>query len=214
MAVMTGALIATAVVSPVVAASLEVWVAGPGAPELAAADTLLATFGLRGILDPRDENPTLGVGVPATLTIVVDLWRDRSGWWDSLVRSRTYTYRFRRDVWSGVSEVVNPDGTSVTLADPTSLCAYLERIHEIPLGAAPAFDEGKAYYLTVKAVLKPLDLDDLEEVEAWLSGDVTQGPAKGGILGVPKALYRLAVDLSGLGTESRVGRSEPFTPRP
>ncbi len=184
------------------------------APDPAASDTLIATFGLKDILDAGEENPTLGEGIPATLTIVVDLWRDRSGWWDSLVRSRTYVYRFRRDVWSGVYDVINPDDSRVTLADPPSLQAYLQRVHEIPLGTADRFDESKHYYLTVKAVLEPMDLDDLEEVEAWLNGDVTGGPAKGGLLGIPKALYRLAVDLSGLGTESEVGRSTAFEPRP
>jgi hypothetical protein len=195
--------------------SFTVNTGSPGAgAEFAPSDTLIASFALGGILDPDEENPTLGEGMPATLTIVVDLWRDRSGWWDSLVQSRTYVYRFRRDVWSGVYEVVNPDGTRATLPGPPALRAYLERAHDVPLGTAGRYDAGKTYYLTVKVVLEPLDPDDLEEVEAWLSGDVTGGPAKGGLLGIPRALYRLAVDLSGLGTESCVGRSKPFRPRP
>jgi len=209
-------LLAAAVLVPILAVpstagAFEVWVS---APDPADSDTLVATFGLRGILDPAEENPTLGEGMPATLTIVVDLWRDRSGWWDSLVQSRTYGYRFRRDVWSGIYEVIDPDGSMATLADPAALSAHLERVHELPLGIASRYEPGETYYVTVKAVLEPLDPDDLEEVEAWLRGDVTEGPGRGGLLGVPRALYRLAVDLSGLGTESRVGRSEPFRPRP
>jgi hypothetical protein len=175
-------------------------------------DTLVAAFRLSGVLEEGEK--TLGEGIPATLTLVVDLWRERSGWWDSLVHSQAYVYRFRRDVWSGSYEIMDPARNSVTLGDPEALRDYLERVHEVPLGTAGRFEHEKSYYLTVRAILKPLDLNDLEEVNAWLNGDVTQGRGGGGLLGIPKALANLAVDLSGLGDKSATGRSRTFVPNP
>ncbi len=175
-------------------------------------DTLVATFRLSGVLE--EGNETLGEGIPATLTLVIDLWRERSGWWDSLIHSQPYVYRFRRDVWRGTYEMIGPDRSTVTLGDPDALRAFLERIHEVPLGTPDRFDRGKSYYLTVRAVMKPLDLADLEEVSAWLNGDVTQGRGGGGLLGIPKSLANMAVDLSGLGDRSATGRSRAFVPNP
>lgn len=183
----------------------------PPAPALAGSP-LVATFLVTGVVDEADS--TVGEGIPATLILVVDLWRDRSGWWDALVHTEVYTYRFRRDVWWGTYEVVKPDGTLILLPDRTELRVYLERVYEVPLGPASGFDAGKGYYLSVKATLKPLDIADLERVDAWVSGDVAKRRGGGGLLGVPKAVANMAVDLSGLGDRSAEGRTGRFLPNP
>ncbi len=146
--------------------------------------SLVAAFLVTGVVDEADS--TVGEGIPATLVLVVDLWRDRSGWWDALVHTEVYTYRFRRDVWWGTYEVVKPDGTLILLPDREELRVYLERAYEVPLGPASRFDAGKGYYLSVKATLKPLDIDDLEKIDAWVSGDVTKGRGGGGSWAFPR----------------------------
>jgi len=198
------------------ACALEVAVAAPGGTLFADSlettpspgDTLIASFRLREIFS---EGSTLGDGIPATLTLVVDLWRDRGGWWDSLVRSQAFTYRFRRDIWTGEVELWNIDRTRSVLADRDALATFLERAHEIVLGVPENFSPKKRYYVTVRAMIQPMSMDDLESVDAWLSGDVTRG---GGLLGIPKALARIVVDVSGLGDQSTEGRSRSFIPRP
>ena len=62
-----------------------------------------------------------------------------------------------------------------------------------------------------EAMVQPMNMDDLENVDAWLSGDVTQC---GGLLGIPKALARIVVDVSGLGDQTAEGKSRSFVPRP
>jgi hypothetical protein len=200
--------------------ALEVEVAAPGEAlpanshgnslMVAAGDTLIVSFRLQGVFD---ADSSLGDGFPATLVLVVDLWRERSGWWDSLVRNQVFTYRFRRDIWSGEVDLRNLDRTTSTLPDRESLLGYLERVHEIVLGVPADFNREKSYYVTVKAMVRPMDMDDLQEVDAWLSGKVT-GSGGGGLLGIPKALARIVVDVSGLGDQSAVGRSRSFVPRP
>jgi uncharacterized protein DUF4390 len=173
-------------------------------------DSLVAAFRVEGTFD---ANASLGDGIAATLLIVVDLWQERSGWWDSLVRSKVLLYRFRRDVWTGQVELLDQAGSPRQLPDRDALRANLERLHEIGLGTPGDFAKGKSYYLSVKAMLRPLSLDDLENVDAWLSGKVT-GSEGGGILGIPKSLARAVIGASGLGDESAIGRSAKFMPRP
>jgi hypothetical protein len=174
-------------------------------------DTLIASFRLHDIFD---KGSSLGDGIPATLILVVDVWRERAGWWDALIRSQVFTYRFRRDIWSGEYEFWNLDRSVSTLPDRATLLGYLERVHEVVLGLPADFEAGRRYYVTVKAMSKPMNLDDLQEVDAWLSGKVTGSSGGGGILGIPKALARVVVDVSGLGDQSTMGRSRSFVPRP
>lgn len=176
----------------------------------AAGDSLVVAFGIRGVFD---QSPSLGDGIAATLLIVVDLWQEKSSWWDSLIRSRVLAYRFRRDVWTGETELLDQSGFTRRFADRSALSDELERLREVDLGTSSDFKSGKTYYVSVKAMVRPLSLEDLENVDAWLSGRVTGSEGKG-ILGIPKAVARALIGASGLGDQSAVGRSAKFKPRP
>jgi hypothetical protein len=178
----------------------------------AGADTLVSAFRVHDVLGASDLT-ALGEGLPSTMSLVVDLWRVRDGWWDSLVRSQSFRYRFRRDLVRDVFVVQNPGRTMSTFTDRTALAAHLGREHEVVLAPPEAFPRGHRFYLSVKAVVEPLNLDDLEAIDAWLSGEVTTGRG-GGVLGIPQVVLGLVVDLSGLGDRSAVGRSPEFTPNP
>ena len=173
-------------------------------------DSLVCVFGLYGTFE---ENESIGNGIAATLLIVVDLWQEKSNWWDALQRSRALVYRFRSDVWTGEVELLDQSGQLRRFANRDALRIELERLHEIALGARTDFENGKSYYVTVKAMLRPLSLEDLESVDAWLSGKVT-GAEGSGILGIPKAVARALFGASGLGDQSATARSTKFMPRP
>lgn len=202
------------------ARALDVVVAAPGeaiadslvVPVLSTSspDTLVASFRLLHLFGDGER---LGDGIPATLTFVIDLWRERSGWWDSLVRSSAFTYRFRHDLLNDSYEVQNVDGSLTTLAGREALEQYLGRVHEVVLALASGLEPGQSYYVTVKAVLQPMNLEELRRMDAWFSGDVSQSGG-GGVLGVPKGLARILVDATGFGDRTVLGRSRPFTPRP
>jgi uncharacterized protein DUF4390 len=215
-----GLLIALLVGLPGRGFALEVRVSAPGEPFVISptqtwiphvtGDSLVSAFAIHGIFD---QSPSLGDGIAATLLIVIDLWQEKSSWWDSLVRSRVLAYRFRRDVWTGETELLDQSGVGRRFADRNALAAELERLREIDLGSPRDFKNGKTYYVSVKAMVRPLSLEDLENVDAWLSGKVTGSEGKG-ILGIPKAVARALIGASGLGDQSVVGRSLKFKPRP
>ncbi|HYV51041.1 MAG TPA: DUF4390 domain-containing protein [Dongiaceae bacterium] len=202
------------------AEALEVRVSAPGEPFAlpsgqtwmphASGDSLVAAFGIQGIFD---QNQSLGDGIAATLLIVVDLWQEKSNWWDALVRSKVLAYRLRRDVWTGETELLDQSGAIRRFTDRDALANELERLREVDLGSSRDFKPGKTYYVSVKAMVRPLSLEDLENVDAWLSGKVT-GSEGNGILGIPKAVARALIGASGLGDQSAIGRSLKFKPRP
>jgi hypothetical protein len=74
------------------------------------------------------------------------------------------------------------------------------------------FDEGKEYYVSVRALVKPMSMEDLQKVDSWLSGDVSESGG-GGLLGIPRGLVRVVTGLSGFGEESAEGQSGSFTIR-
>ena len=205
---------------PMHAQALGVRVSAPGEPFILSptetwmphttGDSLVAAFGIHGVFD---QNPSLGDGIAATLLIVIDLWQEKGNWWDSLVRSRVVAYRFRRDVWTGEAELLDQSGATRRFADRNALAIELERLREIDLGSSRDFKTGKTYYVSVKAMVRPLSLEDLENVDAWLSGKVTGSEGKG-ILGIPKAVARALIGASGLGDQSAIGRSVKFKPHP
>ena len=127
------------------------------------------------------------------------------------MRCQALAYRFRVDAWTGAAELLDFRGVEEDLPDRDALRIRLEQVHEILLGTPRDFQADKRYYLTVRAFLRPMKLEDLEEVDAWLSGRVTG--SGGGILGIPKAVARVLLGASGLGDESATGRSGVFVPR-
>src|SRR5262245_24203592 len=84
-------------------------------------DSLFAGFRIEGTFE---KNSSLGDGIAATLLLVVDLWRERSGWWDVLVQSGVLLHRFRRDVWTERVELLDQSGRTITFPDRAALERY------------------------------------------------------------------------------------------
>ncbi len=169
-------------------------------------DTLVAAFRLRGLFS--EDNPGLGDDLAATVTLLVELRKANKPFWSSgRVAAVAFTYRFRRDALDGSYEVLTPGGTLVELADRATLSRYLERVHEIEVAVRGTLEREKLYRVHVTAVVKPMDLDDPETMESWLSGTVSNN---GALLGIPKFIWDASIKLSGLGDKRAEAQSEPF----
>jgi hypothetical protein len=68
--------------------------------------------------------------------------------------------------------------------------------------------------VVVSASLQPLNVEDMEEVEGWLSGEVKEKRHSGfGILtGIPRSLFEAARNFAGFGDERSRLISTDFTP--
>ena len=71
-------------------------------------------------------------------------------------------------------------------------------------------DSTATYYVSVRVTIRPVAVEDLGEIEKWLAGE--SPGAEAGQRGIPGYLLGLAVNISGLGDRTAVGKSERFVP--
>ncbi len=162
--------------------------------------------------DPLPEADELGPknSPPAALAYTVELWRDRSGWFDGLVSSRTYGYRLDYDHLRNLYRIVPPGGGVVETGRRADVAALICRQIRVPVNRIDVLDPGKKYYVTVTARLSPIDINKLGEAEGWLSGEFQTGTRRNGVLGVPKVVVGILADVAGFGDRSTVERSSRY----
>ena len=156
---------------------------------------------------------TVDRGMPVTIVVTVDVWQDRSGWFDQLVGEQQVVLRAFRNAWSddfALRRDREPERTITNLAMLESEIARPMRVRAVPLTRlAP----GERYYAIVQVAVKPLTVEDLETVEQWLSGEAKRSgkPGPGSIAKLPRYLVGILANLSGFGDEVGRWRSGTFT---
>lgn len=153
-------------------------------------------------IEPRVAK-SLGRGMPATLALHAELWRRRNGWFDRMERAVDATFRMRYDTWSSTWRLDRPGGNSIVVGSLDSLETVLARTLALPIGRIDKLPQEASCYVVVSAALRPLDVDDAEEVEGWLSGEVREkrGGGLGVVTGLPRSLFDAARNFAGFGDE-------------
>jgi len=175
-----------------------------------AGEDLVIDLTIANLIDPATEE-TLARGVPVTLILDIEIWRERSAWFDHLEASRHLAYKLQLDAWDEVYVVRDAEGRQevfLDLAEARGALAERPALRVVPLSMiAP----DASYYIVVTAALKPLTVEDVEELEGWLSGEIKSGRAREvGLLGLPKALFDVVMDVTGLGDRNDVKRTPSF----
>jgi hypothetical protein len=154
-------------------------------------------------------------GVPATIFIDIELWRSRNAWFDRFEVSRSLIFRLQYDIWEqayAISAFADGDKLEQIYASLDEARTLLCRQEGIALVDLAALEPGKDYYLVATAALKPMTLEDVTELESWLSGELTQRRGRGfGILGLPKQLFGVILNLTGLRDQNASVRTSTFT---
>lgn len=164
-------------------------------------------------IEPRVAS-SLGRGMPATLTIHAELWRRRRGWFDRMERTVEATFRMRYDAWSDDWRLDRPGAPPLIVGSLDSLQLALAHTLALPVSPLERIAPETSCYLVVSASLRPLNVEDVEEVEGWLSGEVKEKRHSGlGILtGIPRSLFEAARNFAGFGDERSRLISTDFTP--
>jgi hypothetical protein len=148
-------------------------------------------------------------GRPLTFLYTVEMWRERSHWFDALIYSHTLEIRLRYDPWQEIYAVagLGPDIRQYLTVEEAE-AGVASHLH---LKSAPVekLRSDARYYLVLRADIKTLTLHDLNEVEGWLKGEVQADGDRSG-MSIPRSLMRVVLGVSGLGDRSVVLRSEPF----
>lgn len=182
-------------------------------PARDAAQRLWVEVRLEDVLEPRVAG-SLSRGMPATLTLRAELWRRRNGWFDRLERTSETTTRLRRDVADETWRLERPGVPPLVVSSLDSLRLALERNTAVPVGSLERIAPEAPCYVVLSASLRPLNIEDVEEVEGWLSGEVkSKGPSGFGFLtGLPRSLFEAARNFAGFGDKRARMISAEFTP--
>ncbi len=153
---------------------------------------------------------SLSRGMPATLDLHAELWRRRSGWFDRLMNSADASIKIRYEVWSRTYRLVRRGAPDRVVADLESVREELSGPMALPVARMDELKEGARYYLVVSVTLKPLSLEDVEEGEGWLSGEVqtNRKSGVGVITGIPRSLFEAVRNFAGFGDQ----RARAITP--
>jgi hypothetical protein len=197
--------------------------APPAVRPVAAAEIGSATVGraddwvavavrMAAVLSDRARG-SLERGMPATVTVSAELWRSRAGWFDQFIGAEQGEVRLWRDAWSDEYLLVRNRGPQKTLANLDDVEVELRRPQRIRIVPAAVVTPGETYYAIVRVDVKLLNVEDIGEVERWLSGEAKRvgKPGPGSIAKLPVSMVNVLANLSGLGDETAMYRTGTFS---
>ncbi len=165
---------------------------------------------------PSGVAETLERGVPATVVYEIEIWRDRSRWFDRLEATQFLVYRIEHDAWAGVTRVLGQKGNEHSHASLAEAEAEVLRPERIRIAPAHRLDGKEPHYLAVRASVRPLALEQVRAIEDWLEGKIPgetdPGRSDEGILRVPERLFGFVASLAGFGETTLQARSINFRP--
>ena len=166
-----------------------------------------------GDLFPPRVAQSLARGMPATLLVHGELWRHRSAWFDRLESSFEAPLKVRYEVWTDRWRLERRDAPTLVVSSLDSVRLALSRPLAVPIGRTGQLDPGSRYFAAVSVTLKPLSVEDLEEGEGWLSGEVEAKRRSGlGIItGLPSSVFDALRNFAGFGDERARDRSSDFS---
>ena len=153
---------------------------------------------------------SLARGMPATLVLHAELWRDRRGWFDRLERSTDASVRIRYEVWSNSYLLERIGAAPIVVGTVDSVATVLQRPWLLAVGRVGELTTRSRYYVAITATLRPLSVEDLEEVEGWLSGEVGGKSGFGVVTEIPRTIFDTVRNVAGFGDQKARAMSAVF----
>jgi len=200
----------TGVVLAVVLAAVRPASAQAVAPSLEVThDGPVARVQAHGLLADGKFVDLMRSGFPLRLHYRLELWRDRSAWFDHYITGVEWDVVARHDPLADEFIVIGYGGSVKRYNTTEDLDVALDVPYRVTLEA----HGGGRFYLVAHLDVTTLNDTDLEELTRWLKGDVT--PAVSGQENLGEALahgaQRVLVRIAGLPTLRLDGRSEDFS---
>lgn len=154
-------------------------------------------------------------GMPATLELRAELWRRRNGWFDRLEGGFEARVRIQYEAWNERYRIERTGVAPLRVTGLDSVATVLSRPWALPVGRVGELKPGAPYYVVVNAVLKPLSVEDVAEVEGWLSGEVRtqRGAGFGVITELPRSLFDAVRNFAGFGDRRSRAATQDFEMR-
>jgi hypothetical protein len=170
-----------------------------GAPHVRT-DSVWIDVRLMDPVAPRIEE-SLARGMPATLQLHAELWHRRRGWFDRLEENVDAELRIRYEVYNRTYRIERRGAPTLRVGTVDSLRLALGHPLSILAGRVHPESRAAVHFIVVTAVLRPLSVEDVAEVESWLSGEVETKRRSGFglITQVPQALFDTVRNFAGFG---------------
>lgn len=161
-----------------------------------------------GLLDDGKFVELMRSGFPLRLHFRLELWKDRSGWFDRYITGVDWDAVARDDPLAEEFVLIRTGGTVTRYNTTEDLAQALAVPYRVTLETSG----GGRFYLIARLDVTTLNDTDLEELTRWLRGDVT--PAVSGRENLGQALahgaQRALVRIAGLPTLTLDARSDEF----
>lgn len=161
-----------------------------------------------GLLDDGKFVELMRSGFPLRLHFRLELWKDRSGWFDRYITGVDWDAVARDDPLAEEFVLIRTGGTVTRYNTTEDLAQALAVPYRVTLETSG----GGRFYLVARLDVTTLNDTDLEELTRWLRGDVT--PAVSGRENLGQALahgaQRALVRIAGLPTLTLDARSDEF----
>ncbi|HYM80814.1 MAG TPA: DUF4390 domain-containing protein [Candidatus Limnocylindria bacterium] len=164
------------------------------------------------LFSPRVRE-SLDRGMPATLIVHSELWRRRQGWFDRLEESHDAQIRIRYQISKRSYRLDRAGVATRTVSTLDSVAAIFSGPFAVRVGRVGDLKSRASYYIAIATTLKPLSVEDVAEVEDWLSGEVAdkRSAGLGVITQLPRALFDAVRNFAGFGDQHARTVSREFT---
>lgn len=150
-------------------------------------------------------------GFATNIAYTVELWRERGLWFDKLKLTRTLTLKVTYDLWDERYVVHFRRDRMARFDTIEEVKDATCRLKGLKLVEATELSPEEEYYIAVRARVRPLTVEELGEIEDWLSGDLPSGGRGGGILSIPSYLMKMLLGTTGVTDRSVLTKSDVFT---
>jgi len=177
-------------------------------------ETLTLDFHVDEIID---EKVTEGLqkGLTSTIEYQVELWEKRGGLINHLVTQQEIRMKIFFDNWEHKYVIMSAEEKRLTssLETVTEKCSQIQNFGAIPINKLKGKNK---YFFNVKVILRPLSMENYQEIKHWLSGkaknfklddlddtEKQEKKLKGGLL-------KMFLALTGFGDRVISGKSDDF----
>ncbi len=174
-------------------------------------DELRASIASDGIFNEQ-AHTTIREGGTSALDYTVELYRRRSGWFDSLIETRTFSFRVTYDSFEGKYRLFSED-VRLKSDDFQRVVDQCTRLPNISFGKLDELnlDMNKEYYIVVRAHYQPMSVETLDELRSWMGDEgAPQREEQGRSLGA--RIAQALMNAAGFGERDLSGGSPRFRP--
>ena len=129
---------------------------------------LTVNFSTEGIIDQKVAEG-LVKGLTSTIEYQIQLWEKKSGWINNLVTQNDVRIKVYFDNWENKYVFMSEQEKRLTTSIETirKKCSFIQNVD---LYNAAQMSKNSEYFITIKVILRPMSVENYQEIKKWLSG--------------------------------------------